>query len=438
MGERVYEDGSTPATQRAAWTAYLKAFIRARAAAVWPSSSSRRPTASTCSGVLYNLLDFSDRPGVAAAGGERRDLVVGVVGAGAARRRARRQQGALLPRPPAGRRAGRRPGLALSRPRAAAGLGGASGPASRCSPRATACPAPSRRLRRTCLGRGTLRGLDPAARARRGAYRPIGATPLSPDLTAIARYTFSTPGYVMGASIVPRLPAARWTRDQQPEPLERRGAGRRPRRPRLRHARAAGRPLHLQRRARGAEPRARRSCSACRPPSAARAGDMAIWVGPRLPARRAGRLDLRRGQRLCRGPPGLRRLRGGGRSVATELPPAGPAIAGDHPGRDAQGPPELRRLPGGRARRAAPCRRARGQLRRARRRRSPPLLPGQRPAARGRWQADRTARRLVAPQPLRAAAARQPHGGDRRRRAGPCNCASTECPSGSSGPKWCP
>ena len=33
---------------------------------------------------------------------------------------------------------------------------------------------------------------------------------ISPDLLAVSRYTFSTPGYVMGASIVPRLPANRW------------------------------------------------------------------------------------------------------------------------------------------------------------------------------------------------------------------------------------
>ena len=37
-----------------------------------------------------------------------------------------------------------------------------------------------------------------------------GRYSLSDDLTAIARYSLFTPDYVMGASIVPRLPANRW------------------------------------------------------------------------------------------------------------------------------------------------------------------------------------------------------------------------------------
>ena len=137
-------------------------------------------------------------------------------------------------------------------------------------------------------------------------------------------------------------------------------------------------------------------------------------------------MDLRRGQRLCRGPPGLRRLRG--RSRATELPAAGPALAGDHPGGDAQGPRELRRLPKGGAGRAAACRHAGGEF------------EGLDGAGRLRFFLDSDRRPEVdgnrSNRPpgwlLHSPFVRQALGSrtvEIAEGAGPCNCASTECPS---------
>ena len=156
--------------------------------------------------------------------------------------------------------------------------------------------------------------------------------------------------------------------DPQPEPMERLGVGGQPRCARLCHARAAGRPIPTTTRCSPPRAAGRKSCSGCRPPLQRPCRRHGHLGRPPPRANREGRVDLRRGQRLCRRPPGLRRLHG--RSRATEFPPLGPAIAGDHPGRYAQGLPGLRGLPGGRARRAAAYRRARGPVPRARWRRS--------------------------------------------------------------------
>ena len=224
-----------------------------------------------------------------------------LVGPGAARRRPRRQQGAVLRRPDTGRRSSGRPGLALSRLRAAAGRRRRH-PAhfpmltSRYRlPDAVQAIAPDRHGPRDATRSGPAISGSPRGRC------PRIATPLSPGPDGDRPLHLFTPGYVMGAAIVPRLPAARWTRDQQPEPLERRGAGRTAPAPRVYATPAPqGGRIHLQCRARGAEPRDADRAAAAAPLQPRAPATWPSVSAPGFAAGRAGRVDLRRGQRLCR------------------------------------------------------------------------------------------------------------------------------------------
>ena len=236
---------------------------------------------------------------------------------------------------------------------------------------------------------------------------------LSPDL-AVSRYTFVTPDFVMGASIVPRLPAARWTAISSQNrwngvvmadgPDARVYATPEPQ---------GGRSTYNA--VLAAQSRGTQIVQRLPPPFSRGAGDMAIWIGPRLPrVEREGWIFVEGSAFVA-----VRPAFGGYAADPSNpsyrlLDQRSPVIIqaatrADHASFDAFQGAVL----------AAPLsrRRAGGEVRRSGRCRPPPLFPGQRPAAGGRWQAHRAARRLGVAQPLRAASARQPHGGDHRRRA---------------------
>jgi hypothetical protein len=207
-GGRVYADGSTPAAQRAAWTAYWKEFIRARGRAGLSVEFFSPTYSKYLLGIFYNLLDFSTDPELRRLSEDAvtlwwamwaQEQLDGVHGGSKARfyvDRARRA-------PPADDLAWVYLGLG----RQAAATHPASFPMLTSRYR---LPGAVQAIATDREGRGThevwTRNLGLAA-------GPLADDryPLSPDLTAIARYAFSAPGYVMGATIVPRLPAARWS-----------------------------------------------------------------------------------------------------------------------------------------------------------------------------------------------------------------------------------
>lgn len=203
-----YADGSTPAQQDAAWSAYFKAFIRARAGGGGPVEFFSAVYSKYFLSVFYNMLDF-------ASDAELRSLAENFVTLWWARW-AEEQIGGIH-----------------------------GGSKARFHPRAMMAGVPAAGLPWLYLGIGERpRAIHPANMPMvlshyrlpdivrdialdttgRGEYevwsRQLGLATgpiagrrylLSPDIGALTRYTFVTPGYVMGASLFARLPKERWT-----------------------------------------------------------------------------------------------------------------------------------------------------------------------------------------------------------------------------------
>jgi hypothetical protein len=277
---RTYADGSTAAAQHAAWTGYFKALIRSRAAAGVQVEFFSPTYAKYFLGVFYNLLDFASDVELRRLSEDfvslwwalwAQEQVGGIHGGSKARAYTRREgiHGTPLPGMSwlyfgVGERMGE-----LAQPAHFAFL------LSRYRP-----PEVVADLATDQLGRGAYDvwtrqpGLADASKLAERAS-------LSPELGAIARYAHAAPGYVMGASIVPRLPAARWAAISSQNrwngvvladgPDARVHATPAPR---------GGRSTYNA--VLAAQRRGTQIVQRLPPPFSRGAGDMSIWVGPKL------------------------------------------------------------------------------------------------------------------------------------------------------------
>ena len=205
---RFYNDGSTPAAQRAAWTTYLKAFIRSRATSGLAVEFFSPVYSKYFLNILYNFLDFSEDLELRRLSENAVTLwwamwaqeQIGGVHGGSKTRFYFDGMGAGTP-------VDNLVWLYF-------GIG--HQPATATHP--ATFPMLTSRYRIPSTVEAIVLGRDG-----RGTHEiwsrhaGLAAGPmleerysLSPDLTAITRYTFSTSGYVMGSAIIPRLPAARW------------------------------------------------------------------------------------------------------------------------------------------------------------------------------------------------------------------------------------